>query len=173
MPVSPPDTIRPVSTHVERNRMESNVSGRQPRCRPVPFGLSPVSAHCIDVVRPCLNRWWRRAGDGHRDRRHAFPDLEGHTMLCFAAPDAPLCPPAARPAGSPAAARTGACERPGGCRHPDCPCTSEEMASLLVTIWALRSGRVPLMPPFDRRTTEELITFWADDLTATGHPPVC
>lgn len=96
-------------------------------------------------------------------------------MLRLAAPDAPLCPATARPAGSPAAARasrTGACGRPGGCRHPDCPCTSEEMASLLVTIWALKSSRVPLTPPFDRFTTEELITFWADDLTAAG-PPVC
>jgi hypothetical protein len=45
------------------------------------------------------------------------------------------------------------------------------MASLLVTIWALQSGRIPLTPPFDRLTEQELITFWADDLTATGYPP--
>lgn len=103
-------------------------------------------------------------------------DPEGHPMPCFTVSEAPLCPPAARLAGSPAVTRTtrtGACERPGGCRHPECPCTSEEVASLLVTIWALRSGQVPLMPPFDRYTTEELITFWADDLTAIGHPPAC
>ncbi|MFE3448720.1 hypothetical protein ACFXJ8_07255 [Nonomuraea sp. NPDC059194] len=45
------------------------------------------------------------------------------------------------------------------------------MASLLVTIWALTSSRVPLTPPFDRFTAEELIMFWADDLTAAGPPP--
>ncbi|MGP3921404.1 hypothetical protein [Nonomuraea sp. 10N515B] len=44
------------------------------------------------------------------------------------------------------------------------------MACLLVTIWALKSSRVPLTPPFDRFTAEELITFWADDLTAADPP---
>lgn len=97
-------------------------------------------------------------------------------MPCSTAPDAAPCSSAARPAGSPAArtartARTGSCGRPGGCWYPECPCTSEEMATLLVTVWALQSGRIPLTPPFDRFTAEELMTFWADDLTATGPSP--
>ncbi|GAA2418558.1 hypothetical protein GCM10010404_91440 [Nonomuraea africana] len=92
-------------------------------------------------------------------------------MPCVTATDTQS---AARPASSPAVARvarTGACERPGGCRQHDCSCTSEEMACLLVTIWALESGRIPLTPPFGRFTAEELITFWADDLTVTGYSP--
>ncbi|MFI6316183.1 hypothetical protein ACIBG8_01615 [Nonomuraea sp. NPDC050556] len=46
------------------------------------------------------------------------------------------------------------------------------MAGYMVMIWALRSGRVPLAPPFEQFTAEELITFWADDLTASDDNPL-
>ncbi|GLW12726.1 hypothetical protein Misp01_78540 [Microtetraspora sp. NBRC 13810] len=51
---------------------------------------------------------------------------------------------------------------------PD-PC-AEQVAGMLVVIWALRSERIPLMPPYDQYSAEQLVDFWADETTATGHP---
>ncbi|MEU5879070.1 hypothetical protein [Spirillospora sp. NPDC047279] len=51
----------------------------------------------------------------------------------------------------------------------------ENLAKMLMTTWALRSGRdVPLTPP-TRLDEEELIDFWADDLLTedTGRPTAC
>ncbi|WP_157249304.1 hypothetical protein [Nonomuraea typhae] len=45
----------------------------------------------------------------------------------------------------------------------------DQLLLMLVTTWALCSGRIPLRLPMDAHTEAELIAFWADDLTA--NPP--
>lgn len=47
----------------------------------------------------------------------------------------------------------------------------EQLLILLVTIWALQSGRIPPSRPPDQLGAAELIAFWADERTATGNPP--
>ncbi|MFC4533908.1 hypothetical protein [Sphaerisporangium dianthi] len=43
----------------------------------------------------------------------------------------------------------------------------EELLGLLVTTWAVRTGRTPPRRPPHQLTAEELMDFWADDETAT------
>ncbi|GAA1276823.1 hypothetical protein Psi02_00100 [Planotetraspora silvatica] len=45
----------------------------------------------------------------------------------------------------------------------------DELLSLLLTMWALHTGRLPADTP-DHLTPEQLIDFWADEQTATGNP---
>ena len=47
----------------------------------------------------------------------------------------------------------------------------EQLLILLVTTWALQSGRIPPSRPPDQLGAAELIAFWADERTATGNPP--
>ncbi|MDP9862418.1 MULTISPECIES: hypothetical protein [Streptosporangium] len=62
-------------------------------------------------------------------------------------------------------------DRPG---HPPAPWVhgDDQLLILLVTTWALATGRVPPNRPADQLSEAELIAFWADEQTATGHPPV-
>ncbi|NUW32395.1 hypothetical protein HTZ77_13280 [Nonomuraea sp. SMC257] len=55
---------------------------------------------------------------------------------------------------------------PGPWAHDD-----DQLLILLVTTWALATGRTPPGRPADRLTPEELIEFWADEQTASGSPP--
>ncbi|MFC7382069.1 hypothetical protein [Sphaerisporangium rhizosphaerae] len=43
-----------------------------------------------------------------------------------------------------------------------------ELLGLLVTTWAVRTGRTPPARPPQQLTAEELIEFWSDDHTAGG-----
>lgn len=45
----------------------------------------------------------------------------------------------------------------------------DQLLTLLVTVWALTTGRIPPNRPADELTETELIAFWADDQTA-GSP---
>ncbi|MEV4753317.1 hypothetical protein AB0K21_43835 [Streptosporangium sp. NPDC049248] len=45
----------------------------------------------------------------------------------------------------------------------------DQLLTLLVTVWALITGRMPPNRPSDELTDTELIAFWADDQTA-GSP---
>ncbi|WP_424533767.1 hypothetical protein ACOZ38_25880 [Sphaerisporangium viridialbum] len=47
----------------------------------------------------------------------------------------------------------------------------EELLVLLVTTWAIRTGRIPPARPPGQLTAEELMEFWADDQIATGDLP--
>ncbi|MEV0593204.1 hypothetical protein [Nonomuraea cavernae] len=47
----------------------------------------------------------------------------------------------------------------------------DQLLTLLVTAWALTTGRVPPTGPADQLTVDELITFWADDQTIAGDSP--
>ncbi|MEU8041075.1 hypothetical protein [Streptosporangium sp. NPDC049078] len=42
----------------------------------------------------------------------------------------------------------------------------DQLLTLLVTVWALITGRTPPCRPSDELTDTELIAFWADDHTA-------
>ncbi|MBB5080188.1 hypothetical protein [Nonomuraea endophytica] len=44
----------------------------------------------------------------------------------------------------------------------------DQLLIILVTTWALSSGRIPLRLPIDELTETELIDFWADDKTRTS-----
>jgi hypothetical protein len=46
----------------------------------------------------------------------------------------------------------------------------DQLRGLLMTVWALTSGRRPPDRPVEQLDAGELIAFWADDLTA-GEPP--
>ncbi|MFF0309872.1 hypothetical protein ACFYSC_20790 [Streptosporangium sp. NPDC004379] len=46
----------------------------------------------------------------------------------------------------------------------------DQLLILLVTTWALTTGRIPPNRPSDRLTREELIEFWADEHTAGTVP---
>jgi hypothetical protein len=46
----------------------------------------------------------------------------------------------------------------------------EELLVLLVTTWAIRTGRMPPARPPGRLTPEELMEFWADDQIAPREP---
>ncbi|MEU7990630.1 hypothetical protein AB0B56_37820 [Streptosporangium canum] len=46
----------------------------------------------------------------------------------------------------------------------------DQLLILLVTTWALATGRIPPNRPADQLTPEELITFWADEHTAGKAP---
>ncbi|MEV7011992.1 hypothetical protein [Streptosporangium sp. NPDC051022] len=77
----------------------------------------------------------------------------------------------------PCAAAPHAFLRVTGHRRPGPPpspwtCDEDQLLVLLVTTWALISGRIPPNRPADQLTDTELIAFWADDQTATGSPPV-
>ncbi|MEU4834105.1 hypothetical protein [Streptosporangium sp. NPDC023615] len=48
-------------------------------------------------------------------------------------------------------------------------CDDDQLLTLLVTVWALITGRIPPYRPTDELTDTELIAFWADDQTA-GFP---
>jgi hypothetical protein len=54
---------------------------------------------------------------------------------------------------------------PGSPPHPD-DLDDEFLAAILIRMWALASGRTLRVDvPPDQLSTEELITFWADDMT--------
>ncbi|RMI42070.1 hypothetical protein EBO15_20670 [Actinomadura harenae] len=59
---------------------------------------------------------------------------------------------------------------PGRARPPNAPPADDaDLALLLITTWALRSGRSLRPVPVHALTIEELETFWADDqLTDDG-----
>lgn len=61
--------------------------------------------------------------------------------------------------------------RPG---HPPSPWIhdDDQLLVLLVTTWALATGRIPPDRPADQLTAGELIAFWADEQTVTGRLPV-
>ncbi|MEV1245273.1 hypothetical protein ACIBO2_02720 [Nonomuraea sp. NPDC050022] len=60
-------------------------------------------------------------------------------------------------------------QRPG---QPPAPWVhdDDQLLILLVTTWALTTGRTPPNRPADQLTAEELIAFWTDEQTATGNP---
>ncbi|MBO3751923.1 hypothetical protein J5X84_38135 [Streptosporangiaceae bacterium NEAU-GS5] len=45
-----------------------------------------------------------------------------------------------------------------------------QLATMLVTTWALQTGRIPPRRPPDQLSAEELIEFWADDAWAAVTP---
>ncbi|MEZ0071783.1 hypothetical protein [Planotetraspora sp. GP83] len=46
--------------------------------------------------------------------------------------------------------------------------SDDELLALLLTTWALSTGRIPPARSLDQLTDDELIDFWADEQTATG-----
>lgn len=57
------------------------------------------------------------------------------------------------------------------CLSAPVPPGDDQLLTLLVTAWALDTGRIPPTRPPEQLTAAELIDFWADDQTATGNPP--
>jgi hypothetical protein len=72
---------------------------------------------------------------------------------------------------TPRAARTTANHRRRSCSAAPQAGLEEDLLTLLVLTWAIRTGRTPPDRPPHQLSETELVDFWADEHTVTGHPP--
>ncbi|MGW4644016.1 hypothetical protein ACWEN6_36230 [Sphaerisporangium sp. NPDC004334] len=68
------------------------------------------------------------------------------------------------------AARMGAKPPRHAAPHPREARLDAELLGLLITTWAVRTGRTPPAGPPHQLTPEELIAFWSDPQTASEQP---